>query len=486
MTRWTLRTTLTLSYAAVLALFLGALGVAYYHVFGRQLDADATAELREMTRAVHGYLRFEGGTPVLTYDPEDPDQVAFVQEATRYYQVYDAASGDLLVQSQALEPLGLHYTSAEVRAFVERPGVFDVQTDQRRIRLSNSLVTPAVGERFLVQVGVPLDQRDAALRRFLSLLIWSLPVTLLAVLIVGRWMAGWALAPLVRLAALTGTIGVDDLRRRLPTRGVGDEHDAIADAFNDVVARLERAVREMKLFAAAMAHELRTPLAALRGEMELSLTDTGSLDTHRQRVASQLEEIDKLARLVGQLLLLAQADAGEIPLQREVVDLAALGAAVVEALEPVAEAKNICLICERSGQVKITADRQWMERLLLNLVDNAVKFTPAGGTIVVSITRAARTAKLAVRDSGIGMAPDVVPHIFERFYRADSARSSQVDGAGLGLSLVRWIADQHKARLEVESRPGHGSTFTISMPISDAESRAAAQALSTSSHRAAA
>ena len=104
-------------------------------------------------------------------------------------------------------------------------------------------------------------------------------------------------------------------------RGVGDEHDAITDAFNGVVARLERAVREMKLFAAAMAHELRTPLAALRGEMELSLTDTGSLDAHRQRVASQLEEIDKLARLVGQLLLLAQADAGEIPVKREVVDL---------------------------------------------------------------------------------------------------------------------------------------------------------------------
>jgi heavy metal sensor kinase len=486
MTRWTLRTTLTLSYAAVLALFLGALGFAYYHVFARQLDADATAELQEMTRAVHGYLRFEGHTPVLTYDHEDPDQVAFVQDATRYYQVYDATSGDLLVQSQVLKPLGLHYTPAEVQAFVERPGIFDVQTDQRRIRLSNSLVAPADGERYLVQVGVPLDQRDAALRRFVSLLIWSLPVTLLAVLIVGRWMAGRALAPLVRLAASARTIGVDDLRRRLPTRGVGDEHDAIANAFNGVVTRLERTVREMKLFAAAMAHELRTPLAALRGEMELSLVEAGSVDAHRQKVASQLEEIDKLARLVGQLLLLAQADAGEIPLQREVVDLAVLGASVVEALEPVAEAKNISLICERSGQVSVTADRQWMERLLLNLVDNALKFTPAGGTIIVSVTRAGRDAKLAVRDTGIGMAPDVVPHVFERFYRADTARSSQVDGAGLGLSLVQWIADRHHAGVEVESRPGLGSTFTISMPINPAESCDAAQPRSSSSCRAAA
>jgi heavy metal sensor kinase len=486
MKRWTLRTTLTFSYAAVLALFLGALGLAYYHVFARQLDADATAELREMTRAVHGYLRFEGGTPVLAYDPEDPDQVTFVQEATRYYQVYDANRGDLLIQSPALEPLGLHYTTAEVRAFVEHPAVFDVQTDQRRVRVSNSIVAPAAGARYLVQVGVPLDQRDAALRRFLSLLIWSLPVTLLAVLVVGRWMAGRALAPLARLASATGTIGVDDLRRRLPTRGVGDEHDAIADAFNGVVARLERGVREMKLFAAAMAHELRTPLAALRGEMELSLTDTASPDERRQRVASQLEEIDKLARLVGQLLLLAQADAGEIPLQREMVDLSALGASVVEALEPVAEAKNIYLICERSGQVNITGDRQWMERLLLNLVDNAIKFTPAGGTIIVSVMRAGRTAKLVVRDTGIGMAPDVVPHVFERFYRADIARSSQVDGAGLGLSLVRWIADRHGAAVDLESRPGHGSTFTISMPVSTAQSGDSVQSRTSSSRRVAA
>jgi signal transduction histidine kinase len=131
-----------------------------------------------------------------------------------------------------------------------------------------------------------------------------------------------------------------------------------------------------------------------------------------------------------------------------------------------------------------------MERLLLNLVDNALKFTPAGGTIIVSVTRAGRSATLAVRDTGIGMAPDVVPHVFERFYRADTARSSQVDGAGLGLSLVRWIADQHQAPVEVESRPGHGSTFTISMPVSmpvsTAECRDAGQPLSSSSCRAAA
>ena len=388
-----------------------------------------------------------------------------MQEATRYYQVYDAKSGRLLVQSPALEPLGLHYTPNEVRAFVNDADVFDVQTDHGKIRMSNSLLSPVDGEAYLVQVGVPLDQRDAALGRFVSLLLWSLPAGLLAVVVVGRWMAARALAPLAGLAAVTRTFGVTNLHRRLPVRGAGDELDALADAFNDVVARLEQAVGEMRQFSAAMAHELRTPLAVIRGEIELSLRQAAVPDEHRRRMESQLEEIDKLARLVTQLLTLVQAEAGEIPLAREPVDLAALCASVVDAVEPVAHARDIRLTCRRSDEVMISADRGWMERLLLNLLDNAIKFTPSGGTITASVTREGDAAKLTVRDTGIGMAADVLPHLFERFYRADSARSSHTDGAGLGLSLVKWIATRHGATIDVASRPGHGSTFTVDLPI---------------------
>ena len=159
--------------------------------------------------------------PALAYDRNDPDQVAFVQEATRYYQVYDAEqrtpAGAVCRRSS---PLGLHYTPGEVRAFVEHPAVSDVQTDQRRIRFSNSVISPAPGETYLVQVGVPLDGRDAALRRSPELFsIWSLPVGLVAVLGVGRWMAGRALAPLARLAAAARTIGVD--RSAPPAAGAG-------------------------------------------------------------------------------------------------------------------------------------------------------------------------------------------------------------------------------------------------------------------------
>jgi heavy metal sensor kinase len=327
------------------------------------------------------------------------------------------------------------------------------------------VISPSAGERYLVQVGVPLDGRDAALQYFLTLLIWSLPIGLLAVLVVGRWMAGRALTPLARLAAAARTISVANLHRRLPVRGVDDELDAVADAFNGVVAHLERAVGEMKQFSAAMAHEIRTPLAAIRADMELSLSERRSSDEHRGAAASQLEELDKLTRLLGQLLTLARAEAGELSVAHEPLQLAPLCRSVVDALEPVAHAKYITLTCECDDEVEITGDRGWMERLLLNLVDNALKFTPPGGEVAVSAKREGAAARLVVRDTGIGIPRDALPHVFDRFYRGDSARPPSQEGAGLGLSLVRWIAEHHGGIVDVASRQGHGSTFTVNLPI---------------------
>ena len=201
----TLRTTLSLSYAAILALLLTGLALGYYRLLARQLELDATAELEEVTSALHGYLDFDAGMPSLVYDRNDPEEVAFIEKATRYYQIYDASSGRLLLQSPALEPLGLHYTPAEVQAFREAPRVHEMRTDQGRLRLSSSVLAPAPGEVYLLQVGVSLDRADMALERFERLLLWSVPLGLLTVISAGRWMVGRALAPLVRLAEATRT-----------------------------------------------------------------------------------------------------------------------------------------------------------------------------------------------------------------------------------------------------------------------------------------
>ncbi len=460
----TLRSRLTLIYTAVFGVLLVATSVAFYRVLAYQLDADVTANLSELTTGLHGYLRFGNPIPAVVFDPTDPAEAAFVEEATRYYQVFDADSGQLLVQSDAMRPLGLEFSPPEVRQFRDQRQIFDVNTDYGRLRLSNSVLTPGNGHSYLLQVGVSLVPMDRALERFLFLLLTGVPAGLIVTFVIGRWMARFALTPLSRLAESTRTINIADLGRRLPVRGARDELDNVATAFNDTLERLEHAIGEMRQFSTALAHELRTPLAALRGDIEMTMLQRTD-EALQQRFASQLEEIDRLKRLIDQILVVAQAEAGQIPLAVDAVDLGTLAATLVDQIEPVAQSKGIAMRCDHADDVVVQGDAEWLKRLVLNLLDNAIKFTPDGGRVVVDVSRMGAVARLAVRDTGVGIDPDVQPHIFERFFRADPARSRGVEGVGLGLSLAKWIVDRHHGRIDVDSQPGQGSTFTISLPI---------------------
>ena len=455
-----LRTRLTVFYTAVFGLLLIALAIVSYRVLAQQLDSDATASLIELTNGLHGYLRVTDGKPELVFDENDPDESAFVRRATRYYQIYDGSTGALLAQSDAIEPLGLTFTPAEVKSFRDQPRLHDIQTDYGRIRLTNSIML-FERQSYLLQVGASLAAMDAVLSRFLTLLLWGVPAGLLLAILSGRWMARLALAPLARLAEATRAIDAGLLRQRLPVRGAHDELDEVAVAFNDTLARMEDVVGEMRQFSTALAHELRTPIAALRGEIEMTAMRSGSSDAQRRAAASQLEELDKLKRTIDQLLTLARAESGQIPLVQVPVALAPLVHSIVEQLEAVAHAQGLALTADLAATPMVHGDPEWLERLLLNLLDNAFKFTPRGGRVVVRVSEDANDAQLAVEDTGIGMAPDVLPHVFERFYRGDPARSSNAFGVGLGLSLVKWIADRHHGRVTAASEPGGGSTFTV-------------------------
>jgi heavy metal sensor kinase len=467
-TTFGLRTRLTVFYTLVFGALLMALASVSYRVLNQQLDSDATATLTEMTDGLHGYLRFDEGKPSIVYDNSDPNESEFVQRATRFYQIYDAAAGTLLMQSDALEPLGVLFTPQEVRALRDRSvhdvQFHDIQTDYGRIRLANSVITgDSPTDVYLLQVGVSLAPSDAALRRFRRLLLWGMPAGLIIAVIAGRAMAGVALAPLARLAAAARTIDAANLQQRLPVRGTGDELDNVARSFNDTLARVEDAVGEMRQFSTAIAHELRTPIAALRGEIELAAMKPTTTEAQREIFASQLEELDKLKRLIDQLLTLARAESGQIPLSHERIELAPLVRSIVEQLEPVAQAQGLSLDEAIVAQPVISGDRAWIERLLLNLLDNAFKFTPSGGTVTVRLSEDDTHALLEVSDTGIGMTPDVVPHVFERFYRGDPARSAGGFGVGLGLSLVKWIVDRHNGTVEAAGTAGVGARFTVKL-----------------------
>ena len=459
-----LRVRLAASSALISGLLLSVLSVVSYGVLARWLDADVSMRLRELTDGLHGYLRFETGVPRVEYNASDSDQVAFAQEATRYLQIYDVASGGLLLQSDGLAPMGLQQTPEQVRTHRARLQPFDVATQHGRLRISNSMMRDGRGREYLVQVGVSLSVMDAALSRYGRLLLWLLPVALAIAALASWWLSGVALRPLTVFAGAAREIDVRTLERRVPTRGVHDELEDVAVAFNDTLARLEHSVSEMRQFSAALAHELRTPLAALRGEIELALRGPGRDEAERATLASQIEELDRLARLIDQILTLARAESGQIRLTFGPVDVGALAASLVEQLEPVAQARTIDLQCERSGEVLVNGDAGWLQRLILNLLDNAIKFTREGGRVVLRVSREAGRARIDVRDTGIGMSPDVTPHVFERFFQADPARSPGTDGAGVGLSLVKWIVDRHNGTIAVDSHLGQGSTFTVLLP----------------------
>jgi heavy metal sensor kinase len=456
----TLRARLTVFYTLIFGALLIALAVVSYRVLARQLDSDATANLIELTNGLHGYLHVDDGKPDFVFDPTDPDESAFVRRATRFYQIYDGATGALLAQSEAMEPLGLTFAPAEVKSFQDQPRLHDIETDYGRIRLTNSVITSG-RQSYLLQVGTSLAAVDAALHTFLVLLVWGVPAGLVVAIAAGRSITGIALAPLTKLALAARAIDAGDLRQRLPVRGTRDELDDVAAAFNDTLARVEDAVGEMRQFSTALAHELRTPIAALRGEIERAVLTPGASEAQRIAAASQLEELDKLKRLIDQLLTLARAESGQIPLARGRVPIAPLVTSVVEQLEPVAQAQGLTLTARIDAEPVVEGDAEWLERLLLNLLDNAFKFTARGGHVTVAVSETDGQAALEVRDTGIGMPPDVLPHVFERFYRADPARSSSAFGVGVGLSLVKWIADRHHGSVSVASEPGRGSAFTV-------------------------
>jgi heavy metal sensor kinase len=461
----TLRTRLAAISVIVFGLLLAGLSVVSYKVLGRRIDADVTDRLTELTDGLHGYLRFGDGTVTIASDAADDDATAFVHDATRYFQVYDVTTGRQLAESPGLRPLALHLTRGEIAAFRAAPKPFDIRTDYGRLRFSNSVGTTPDGRPYLLQVGVPLRAMDETLARYRDLLLWRGPIGLMLAVAASWWLSKFALLPLTRVAAAVRTIDVGSLERRLPVRGAGDELDEVAAAFNATLARLGSAVGDMRQFSAAMAHELRTPLAALRGEIDLAWRSPSAGRTERDRFASQLEEIDRLTRLIDHILTLARAESGQIPLARTPVDLSRLALDLVDQFEPIATAKAVALRGEAPAPVVVEGDAGWLQRLVLNLVDNAVKFTGAHGGVNIRVAREGDQARLDVEDDGVGLSPEDARRVFERFFRADVARSSSTDGAGLGLSLVRWIAAQHHGSVSVRSAPGRGSTFTVRLPI---------------------
>jgi len=465
MRRMSLRTRLTLFYSAVLCVMLAVFGALFYHALGLFVEQSLTSELHDQVAFLRNYARVNNGQLQLVYDPADRQQAYLIHVATRYYQVFRLPAGDLIVQSEELDLLGVRPTPDQARALADQKSYADVALPSERLRFQNSVIPAGDGATsFLVRVGIPLSPADAARRGFLRSLLFMAPVGVMFAALAGWQLTKRALRPMKTLAAATRNINIHHLQQRLPVRGAGDEVDDVALAFNDTLARLENSVEQMKQFTASISHELRTPLTALRGEAEVALLEAHTVEEYQHVLASQLEEFDKLSQMVNQLLVLARAEAGEIHWTEQSVDLSVLATSLAEQMEPIATAKNVHLEVSVNQGVVVRGDSNWLERLILNLLDNAVKFTEDGGKVLVRLTSENEQAVLRVEDTGVGIPAEAIPRVFERFFRAEPSRSKNVEGVGLGLALAKWIVEQHHGKIEVQSQPGQGSCFTVRLP----------------------
>jgi heavy metal sensor kinase len=319
--------------------------------------------------------------------------------------------------------------------------------------------------RYLIELGAslaPIEEVQAHLLRLLGML---LPVLVACAAGGGYLLVGLALRPVDRISQSAALMSLQDLDARLPVLPSGDALARLSISLNHMLGRLRESIQTSRRFLADASHELRTPLTVIKGELqEVVRTETMTRELH-DRIGSVLEEVARLEHLVSGLLVLSRLDVGDAQREWVDVDLAELSASTAEQMRLMAEDRGIHLESSALSPVVVHGDRARLKQVIVNLLDNAIRFTPRGGTVTLGTVLSDSFQALEIRDTGIGIPAAAVPRIFDRFYRVDEARSREDGGAGLGLSIVRSICTAHRAEIEVDSEIGRGSCFRLKFPV---------------------
>jgi heavy metal sensor kinase len=453
------RTRLTLWYTALLAGSMVILGVLMVWVIHRELWLNFDDMLRARTGAIESDLRHDVGQ----FGVEDAEEADALGVNLDLVREWDAAGQLLYSRTEGRRD----QPSADVLpAEQARAGEYFSQErlrDGRTVRL----LTRAVSDRGqilgYVQTGQSTEQIERIIGR-LQLLGMGGLVIVLGLAAAGGWfLAGRALGPIDRITRAAEHLSADDLSRRLDLALPDDELGRLARAFDAMIARLEGAFERQRRFTADASHELRTPLGVIRSQSEVALSRPRSAEYYQRVLGSIRDETGRLARLTESLLVLARADAGH-KMTLEEIDLQHLVAEVGASAAPRARAAGIHLAVHLGDCPLILGDETWLTQLLLNLLDNALRHTPSGGRVALTLSAEWKGAVVRVQDTGEGIAPEHLPRLFERFYRADQSRARSTGGAGLGLAICQWIARAHGGDLTIQSRQGVGTTATVRLP----------------------
>ncbi len=449
--QWSIRARLTAWYSLVLLAGLTLFGAGIWLVISHSLRASLDETLAEDAKGVTTVLQSE----------TEPDHLR--EELTEYASATPGGNLMEVRNSQGQQIVASKTVSMEQSDSASAYGVQVRPSGQYRTFTTNVSVNAG---QYRVLVATPMDPTEATLSRVRMLLLWSTPVVLLLASLGGYWISRRALAPVDEITRSARVIGIQSLSQRLAVPASGDEIQRLSETWNGMLARLEAAVKRLSQFTADASHELRTPIALIRTTAELTLRRERSPETYREALRQVLLESERTTRLVEDLLLLARADAGLPSLPLERLELIPLVRDVCRQGQILAGARQLEISAEIPDEpVFVEANDPALRRMLLLLLDNAVKYTPSGGRIILSVDRGPAGATVAVSDTGIGIPETALPHVFERFYRVDESRNRDAGGTGLGLSIAKWIAERHHASLEAESVVGQGSVFRIRFPL---------------------
>jgi heavy metal sensor kinase len=454
-----LRTRITLWYGGILALCL--------LVFSLAVGTSFTSHVRaEMDRRVHEDIEL-AARALLVNQTGRPSwaggflgkQVHEEEGGGHWIEIWSTLGERLLAAGTATEPMRLGRPAASDH----KPKTVILPAGRMRVLTET---VHASGHRFLVRAVVSEVSAQNQVRS-LWLQLGALSLTVLTLGGLGGYaLAQRSLGPLARMAEHARRITAEQLSERLSPEDSGMELNQLRDAFNDTLARLERSFAHLRRFTADASHELRTPLTALRSVGEVGLHGSRTIEDYREVIGTMLEEADRLSRLADDLLTLARAETGQTQLRFEPLDLSSLAREVCERLSVLAEERGQTLETRAHSPLIVCGDRPALRQALLNLVDNAIKYSPERSQVIVQVGSGPAGEWVEVKDEGPGIPAEDRERIFERFYRIDSSRSRGMGGTGLGLSLVKSIAEAHAGRVELETEKGAGSVFRLVLPRS--------------------
>jgi len=487
-----LRFRLTAGYALFFVVVLGLVAAVFQARLTSVLDDQAKNLVNQQWAAMKGYLRIEKNAQAFWYyEADDDDESRIVLNIKRVYFIADR-NGNVIHEGQAgddavsteYEAIGVD-PAAEIRDRVREalatnpPKTFyTVRRDKQGVHflirsgivfdeLHQNPATASMSAPYYVALGSPLTQYENISRQFTLIYASVIPAALVLGLLLGWFMAGRALEPVLEVAQTAQRISGSNLSLRIPTRKANDELDYLILTFNRMIERLESSFQQMKQFSADVSHELRTPITAIRGQLEVALFTAKTSEQYRDAIVDALQDIDRLSQIVRALLLLSQAESGQLTLQKTRIDLRAVVRDLVEQFQIPAEAEKVRLIADAPFECPAEVDRVQIERMITNLLSNAVKFTPEGGEVRVKLRSYPGSAEIVVEDTGSGIAKEYLPHIFDRFYRVPGRGPAPGpdQGLGLGLSFVAWIVKAHQGAIDVDSSPGRGTRFTVRLPV---------------------